>query len=921
MASLYTSVLVSWVLQLFCLTHSAVFLQEHEANDLLRRDRRANSLFEEIKRGSIERECFEEQCSREEAREVFENEPRTEEFWTKFTEGDQCSSNPCLNGGTCEDQFNRYQCWCTENFEGSNCEIERIIKMKCTFENGHCMQFCTDVANSSRDCSCAMDYRLAEDEVSCISKVQYPCGKVPRWNYYVELGITDETERSRIVGGKIALKGQSPWQMILTFKGTFICGGVLVSPQWVVTAAHCTNDKEAEDLQVVAGDHVLNEDEDTEQKRNVLEKIQHKNYNPQTINNDIAMLKLDAPITLDDYVVPICLPEPGFVVRELRQIKYSTVSGWGKQWEAGLQANTLQTLQVPMVWPSECRHTTNYNITNNMFCAGYKEANKDTCKGDSGGPHVTNYKGTWFLTGIVSWGEGCARAGKYGIYTKVHKYFSWIEQLLNAPSPRVSAESYANLTGSVSPTANVSYQLLKPLASTINRGQERQKLGNTIPGIFLDNGKANHFLTRQRRENSFFEELKEGNLERECIEERCSKEEAREYFENDQRTDEFWNKYVDGNQCESNPCKNRGRCRDGINQYQCNCTQGFRGNNCEIEIPKLCSLYNGGCQHYCRVQQDQVKCSCDEDFLLAADGKLCIPAVRNPCGTIGNFNTEFINDSVPSNSSMVNDTNDDSDNTERNVPDPRDVVRIVGGQECPLGQCPWQILLVDEAGMGFCGATILNKWFVLTAAHCLNQTKNIIVVAGEFDVNMAEGTEQQRDVLMIVPHSYFQRHTFDNDIAIIMLKKPLQLNRNVVPICLPQRNFAEKVLMNEKTAIVSGWGRVQNHGVPSTKLQQLAVPYVDRIKCIESSRYSVSSNMFCAGYKTITKDACQGDSGGPHVTEHKGTWFLTGVVSWGEGCAQKGKYGMYTKVSKYVKWIKRAMDEMMCFAPIKQTDS
>ncbi|XP_032888855.1 coagulation factor VII-like [Amblyraja radiata] len=458
MASLYTSVLVSWVLQLFCLTHSAVFLQEHEAKDLLHRDRRANSAFEEFKKGSIERECFEEQCSREEAREVFENESRTEEFWIKFTEGDQCSSSPCLNGGTCEDQLNRYQCWCTENFEGSNCETERIRKIKCIFENGHCMQFCTDVANSSRDCSCAMDYRLAEDGVSCISKVQYPCGKVPLWKYSLESGLTAETERSRIVGGNVAVKGQSPWQMLLANKGHFICGAVLVSPQWVATAAHCTHNTTMEDLQVVAGDHVLNEDENTEQKRNVSELIQHENYNPITINNDIAMLKLDVPITLDDYVVPICLPEPDFVMRELRHIKHSTVSGWGMQWDFGLKTKTLRTLQVPMVWPSECRQSSKFNITDNMFCAGYREALKDTCKGDSGGPHVTNYKGTWFLTGIVSWGEGCAREGKYGIYTKVHKYFNWIRQFLDPHSTRVSVESSANPTGSVPPTANISYQ-------------------------------------------------------------------------------------------------------------------------------------------------------------------------------------------------------------------------------------------------------------------------------------------------------------------------------------------------------------------------------------------------------------------------------------------------------------------------------
>ncbi|XP_069745622.1 coagulation factor X-like [Narcine bancroftii] len=431
--------------------------------------------------------------------------------------------------------------------------------------------------------------------------------------------------------------------------------------------------------------------------------------------------------------------------------------------------------------------------------------------------------------------------------------------------------------------------------------------------VFLANMKANDFLTRQKRENSFLEELKEGNLERECIEERCSQEEAREYFEDDQRTDEFWTKYVDGNQCESNPCKNQGKCYDGINQYQCTCIKGFKGINCEIEIPKLCTLENGGCHHYCHVHRDQVKCSCVSGFELGSDGKSCIPAERYPCGTIGDQALGVLNP-APTNSSMINDTSAETNDRESDTTNPgQSVVRIVGGQECHLGQCPWQVLLVDEDGNGFCGATILNNLILLTAAHCINQTKTITAVAGEFDVNEDEGTEQNRDVDVVISHHNFQRHNFDNDIAVVLLKKPLEFNQNVVPICLPQKSFAEKVLMHQPNALVSGWGRMHDHGAPSTKLQRLTVPYVNRIKCIESSRYQVSQNMFCAGYENESKDACQGDSGGPHVTPHRNTWFLTGIVSWGEGCAQKGKYGIYTKVSKYTRWIRRAIDELISY--------
>ncbi|XP_062907307.1 coagulation factor X-like [Mobula hypostoma] len=431
-------------------------------------------------------------------------------------------------------------------------------------------------------------------------------------------------------------------------------------------------------------------------------------------------------------------------------------------------------------------------------------------------------------------------------------------------------------------------------------------LTGTKTEVFVSDKKASNFLTRQRRENSFFEELKEGNLERECIEERCSQEEAREYFEDDQRTDEFWSKYVDGNQCESDPCINQGSCRDGINQYQCICVEGFKGVNCEIEILKPCYLDNGGCYHYCRPLRDQARCSCDPDFVLAEDEKSCIPAVRNPCGTIGAL---FLTNLMLTNNSMVNVTDAEPNGASGVTPN----VRIVGGQDCPLGQCPWQILLVDETDTMFCGATILNERLLVTAAHCLNHTKAITAVAGEFDINLDEGTEQRQEVTMVIAHPRFEKYTFDNDIAILILKNPLQFNQNVVPICIPHKNFAEQVLMNQPDAFVSGWGRLQDHGVTSAKLQLLRVPYVDRLKCIESSRFPVSQNMFCAGYSDESKDSCRGDSGGPHVTKHKNTWFLTGIVSWGEGCAQKGKYGIYTKVSKYIKWIKYVIKEMSTY--------
>lgn len=137
------------------------------------------------------------------------------------------------------------------------------------------------------------------------------------------------------------------------------------------------------------------------------------------------------PVNLTDYVVPICLPDQRFATDVLSFIKYSTVSGWGRLLQGGATSAVLMQVELPKIRTQECIEQTNLNITENMFCAGYLTGTKDSCEGDSGGPHATKYKSTWFLTGIVSWGKGCAAIGMYGVYTKVLKYIDWLNRYID----------------------------------------------------------------------------------------------------------------------------------------------------------------------------------------------------------------------------------------------------------------------------------------------------------------------------------------------------------------------------------------------------------------------------------------------------------------------------------------------------------
>lgn len=176
---------------------------------------------------------------------------------------------------------------------------------------------------------------------------------------------------------------------------------------------------------------------------------------------------------------------------------------------------------------------------------------------------------------------------------------------------------------------------------------------------------------------------------------------------------------------------------------------------------------------------------------------------------------------------------------------------------------------------------------------------------GEHDLIRTEGPE--RDYAVAEKHIHHQyndnKSQFNHDIALLKLANPVELSNERRPICLGPKDFTENILRDSSSSIVSGWGKLKYQGLDATKLQKLAVPYVDRTWCKKSSREHVTRFMFCAGFLNEQMDSCQGDSGGPHATNYKGTWFLTGLVSWGEECAKDGKYGIYTRVSRYYTWI------------------
>ncbi|XP_077462637.1 coagulation factor VII [Stigmatopora argus] len=420
-----------------------MFLGKPEASIFLHRTRRANYFWEELKQGNLERECLEEKCSYEEAKEIFALPQQLEVFWRSYTAVDHCLSSPCKNGGTCTRKVNTFVCQCLPRFHGSLCDkgkagwywldflltdicgsmigyvcflLVRLNSNGCRYRNGGCEHFCKELPNRTNICFCATGYSLDPNNSTCSPQDAVPCGQ-PMIRF-----------TPRVVNGEICPKGHCPWQALLTENHQQACGAIVLSDQWILTAAHCVWRKPNTVLHVTVGEHDLKTDEKTERKHRVSKVLIHHSYNHSSYDSDLAMLKLHRPIKLGLYVVPICLPaRNSSFSRTLANIRYSTVSGWGRLSHRGATARLLQRVALPRVPLQECRLHTKLNITRNMLCAGLQKGGQDACKGDSGGPLVTRYKKTWFLTGVVSWGNGCAENNMYGIYTKVINFLDWIQ--------------------------------------------------------------------------------------------------------------------------------------------------------------------------------------------------------------------------------------------------------------------------------------------------------------------------------------------------------------------------------------------------------------------------------------------------------------------------------------------------------------
>uniref|UniRef100_A0A8C6SLH2 Uncharacterized protein n=1 Tax=Neogobius melanostomus TaxID=47308 RepID=A0A8C6SLH2_9GOBI len=326
------------------------------------------------------------------------------EYQLLYSTGDPCDSAPCQNGATCTRLVRTFVCKCAPGYHGHHCDKELQLRRRIQTAERQRQLLPTGQIRPSQSSISQPITELFSSLSVCLPLVHFPCGR-PKVFF-----------APRVVNGQVCPRGYCPWQALLMENDVFICGAVLISPHWVLTAAHCVFSKPGSVFHIIVGKSF------NHQKRRVVKVLVNPDYNWTSSDSDLALLRLDQDVKLGHFVVPACLPGPreaevdltSGLVRTLASVQMSTVSGWGRVAQHGQTSTILQRVTVS---------------TSTTTTPTTRSGPGLVCEGTLGTPGDSLQK-TLVLTGSVSWGRGCRSQGPIRCLHRVPNYLSWIHTVM-----------------------------------------------------------------------------------------------------------------------------------------------------------------------------------------------------------------------------------------------------------------------------------------------------------------------------------------------------------------------------------------------------------------------------------------------------------------------------------------------------------
>lgn len=603
-----------------------------------------------------------------------------------------------------------------------------------------------------------------------------------------------------IVGGREADPGEWPHQVAILDPAlgdnldAQYCGGTLIDPEWVLTAAHCVEgagangELNAAEILVGLGMHDL---EAGDGKRvAVAQVVMHPDYYESGYETgDLALVRLAEPAVASALVKPIGLVEQA-ADAAIQPGRLAWVTGWGMV-DDGSYASVLHEVDVPMVAEAACRPDPDAQLTGESLCAG--ALGKDSCYGDSGGPLVVGVAGAWRLAGLVSTGttDVCGGEGNFTLYTSVPHYLDWIRATMADRGPDLELAKAAPEL--IRPAERFPYTL------TVRNSGRQPATDLTVadklpPGL--------RFLGAS-----------------------------------------------DG-----------GTLRNNTVRWQLGGIAAGQGRELSILV--------------------------EDDPALPGSPLAAEPQAADP--------------------------GDDADQ-EDGGEDGRDLPAeplVVGGRNAARQAWPWQVALyalpVDIATGHFCGGTVIDASWILTAAHCIYDegllwATDIGVMAGSNSLSDDRG-----QVLAEIDGIFINaRYLLDEnaDLALLRLTEPLPLGPSIQPV--PLAGAADGALRAPgKEAVVTGWGATDGFGDETPDLlQEARLPISGAPRCADEVD---TAQQLCAGKPEGGASACFGDSGGPLVVQKAdGKWTQVGITSavTDDTCGIPGSLSLFTRVDAFAPWI------------------